>query len=80
MTFPDGRGGNFDHGRTAARDIEFIRKGMPTGVSLFVWLPQKRQKYLEAQRQQSEAVGRTFGQPGVGAGTVAPEKANELPH
>jgi hypothetical protein len=49
-------------------------------VSLFVWLPQKREKYLEAQRQQSEAMGQTFGQPGVAAGTVAAEKAKELPH
>ena len=76
-SLPDGSG-NYDHGRVASRDVEFISKGMPTGVSLFVWLPEKRPRGLRAQGRQSEAIGRTFGQPGVGAGTVAREKAKDL--
>ena len=34
--------GDYHHGWTATRDVEFIRNGMPTGASLFVWLPQNR--------------------------------------
>ena len=71
--FPDGRG-NYDHGRTAARDIEFICKGMPTGVSLSVWLPQKREKYLEAQRQQPEAIGQPSVSPESQRGRSQPRR------
>ena len=75
--FPDGWG-NHDHGRVASRDVEFIRKGMPTGVSLFVWLPERREKYLASHSQQSEAMGRMFGQAGNGARWIKREEAREL--
>lgn len=39
--------GDYHHGWTATRDVEFIRNGMPTGASLFVSLPQNRAKYLK---------------------------------
>ena len=41
--------GNPDY--VAKRDIEFIRNGMPTGASLFVWLPENRAKRLESMAE-----------------------------
>jgi hypothetical protein len=38
--WPWGRG-------TAARDIELVYSGMPTGATLFAWLPEKRQDWLD---------------------------------
>jgi predicted ArsR family transcriptional regulator len=45
----EGRYGPFKAGesRPARRDTEFYHIGMPTGVSLFVWLPEERAKWLE---------------------------------
>jgi hypothetical protein len=35
------------HRWRARRDTDFYHIGMPTGVSLFVWLPEERAKWLE---------------------------------
>ena len=65
-------------GYTARRDTEFVHQGMPTGATLFAWLPEKREKWVEAKAQQSEDIGRMFGQAGTGERTAAEERAKEF--
>jgi hypothetical protein len=35
---------------------------MPTGVSLFVWLPEERAKWVEMRAKQDRAIRAMFGQ------------------
>ena len=36
--------------------------GMPTGVSLFVWLPEERAKWVEMRAERDRAIHAMFGQ------------------
>ena len=35
---------------------------MPTGVSLFVWLPEERAKWVEMRAKRDRAIRAVFGQ------------------
>jgi hypothetical protein len=35
---------------------------MPTGVSLFVWLPEERAKWVEMRAERDRAIRAMFGQ------------------
>ena len=55
---PDDEG---DYRRVASREVEFIRNGMPTGVSLFVWLPDRREKWVERRAERGRQIRAALG-------------------
>jgi hypothetical protein len=78
MTRPDGTQMIKGPPTRYRREYYFERQGMPTGVSLIAWLPEKREQWLAAQGRSAEQLGRQFGVTGSGLKALASERAKEL--
>ncbi len=63
-----------EYDRVAGRDVEFIRKGMPTGVALYAWLPEKREQWVSGQAAKFAQI---FGLA-AGSRTADEERAKEI--